>query len=89
MVGGALVAEALRLIWLSAASPDTSARGKLVGIGGHAIVAALILGGVFRFLGYLPHGRWRWIVGVLPTATIVIGLLDPRATPLAGPEPCA
>ena len=79
----AFAVEALRLGLISVSDAPLTARGELIAAGGHVLVAIPVLIGTLELLGKTPRAqRFRALAGVA-AATMLVGLLDPRAADLA------
>ena len=79
----AFAIEALRLGLISVTDAPPTARGALIGAGGHAFVAIPILIGALGICGKTPRTQRFWALTGVTVATMLVGLLDPRATELA------
>ena len=75
--------EALRLGLISVTDVPPTARGELIGTGGHAFVAIPILIGAFRLLGKAAPARRFSVLAGVSAGAMLFGLLDPRLTSAA------
>jgi PAS domain S-box-containing protein len=68
---------------ISVANVPPTARGELIGAGGHAFVAIPILIGAFGLLGKAAPARRFAVLAGVSVAAMLLGLLDPRLTAAA------